>query len=79
MRVNSFNIEVTKAGFLIKKTRRVLVSDFIWFAVFIVAMAAIFVFLYLKVKTSEYLLYASEPRRNCLRLKLSWNFILVSN
>lgn len=49
MGAGSFNIEVVGAAFLIKKTRRAFVMDMIWFAVFMLAMAAIFVFLYLYI------------------------------
>ena len=49
MPANSFNIEVTSHILLIKKTRRALVSDLVWFTIFIVAMAAIFGLLYLYI------------------------------
>lgn len=49
MRGSSFNIEVTGDVLLIKKTRRALVADLVWFTIFIVAMAAIFGLLYLYI------------------------------
>lgn len=49
MQASSFNIEVTGAEFLIKKTRRALVTDLVWFAIFIVAMATIIGLLYLYI------------------------------
>jgi hypothetical protein len=46
MPASSFNIEVTGDELLIKKTRRALVADMVWFTIFIVAMAAIIGLLY---------------------------------
>jgi hypothetical protein len=49
MPANNFNIEVTGAQLLIKKTRRALVADLVWVTIFIVAMAAIIGLLYLYI------------------------------
>jgi hypothetical protein len=49
MLASSFNIEVTGTELLIKNTRRALVSDLVWFTIFIVAMAAIIGLLYLYI------------------------------
>lgn len=49
MQASSFNIEVTGTELLIKKTRRALVTDLAWFAIFIIAMAAIIGLLYLYI------------------------------
>jgi hypothetical protein len=46
MPANSFSIAINGAELLIKKARRALVSDLIWFTIFIVAMAALTGLLY---------------------------------
>jgi hypothetical protein len=52
MPAGSFNIEVNGDELLIKKTRRALVTDLLWFTIFIVVMAAIFGLLYLYISVS---------------------------
>ncbi|HEY8898336.1 MAG TPA: hypothetical protein VIM79_26090 [Niastella sp.] len=49
MGAGSFNIEVNGDELLIKKTRRALVSDLVWFTIFIAAMATILGLLYLYI------------------------------
>jgi hypothetical protein len=51
---SSFNIEVAGDELLIKKTRRALVTDLVWFTIFIIAMATIIglLYLYISVKVN---------------------------
>ena len=49
MRGSSFNIELNGAVLLIKKIKRALVADLVWFTIFMVAMAAIIGLLYLYI------------------------------